>query len=154
MYAPMRVPFASDGFFDLGDEVGDRQQYPLNSYFYDLSLALRPFARSDHWYRTVYLFAGGGGLTVDLAGEDRLQCEGATLSRGACLSYEPDHATVGQGTAGARDTLFGITDSFGIFGELAAHIYDSPVHVGDGLWTPRITRPRGARCASRTTAPA
>jgi hypothetical protein len=143
MYAPMRVPFASEGFFDLGDEIGDSQQYPLNSYFYDLSLALRPFARSERFYRTVYLFAGGGGLTVDLAGEDRSACEAGTLSRGACLSYEPDHATVGQGTAGAGITLLPLGSSLGIFGELAAHIYDSPVHVGDG-WTPRIVAPRGS----------
>ncbi len=133
LYAPMKFPFASDGFFDAGGDDGTDDGRLVNSYFYDLNLAVRPFVRSAGWYRSVYLFAGGGGLTVDLAGEDRLECEPVTLARGACLAYEPDFATVGQGTAGAGITLFEITPLFGVFGELAAHVYDSPAHVGDGF---------------------
>jgi hypothetical protein len=142
-YVPMRVPSLSEGFFDLFTEAGNRQAYALNSYFYDLNLAARPFIRSDNWYRSVYLFAGGGGLTVDLAGEDRLGCEPGTFSRAACLSYTPDHATVGQGTAGAGIDLLRFTEMLGVFGEIAAHVYDSPVHVGDGFIAP-IRAPTGS----------
>jgi hypothetical protein len=142
-YVPMRVPSLSDGFFDIFNEAGNRQAYALNSYFYDLNLAARPFIRSDNWYRGVYLFAGGGGLTVDLAGEDRPGCEPGTFAQAACLSYEPDHATVGQGTAGAGIDLLRFTEMLGVFGEIAAHVYDSPVHVGDGFIGP-ITQPTGS----------
>ena len=133
LYAPMKVPFPSDGFFDASGDDGTYGGRVMNTYFYDLNLAVRPFARSDRWYRSAYLFAGGGGVTVDLAGEDRLQCEAVTLARGACLAHEPDFTSVGQGTAGAGITLFPVTRMFGLFGELAAHVYDSPVHVGDGF---------------------
>ena len=91
----------------------------------------------------MYLFAGGGGLTVDLAGEDRPGCEPGTLVQAACLSYEPDHATVGQGTAGAGIDLLRFTEMLGLFGEIAAHVYDSPVHVGDGFIGP-IRQPTGS----------
>ena len=142
LYAPMRNPAPSDGFFDAGDNIGDREFYLVNSYFYDLSLALRPFVRSDNWYRTAYLFAGGGGLTSNVAG-DANACEPFTRAQGACLHLDQDFATVGQGTAGAGITLLGLTSSLGLFGELAAHIYDSPVHVGDG-WTGPIVAPQGS----------
>jgi hypothetical protein len=141
-YVPMRVPTVSEGFFDLFDNAGNRQEYLLNSYFYDLNLAARPFIRSNSWYRTVYLFAGGGGLLVDQAGEDRPACEPRTFAQAACLSYEPDHASVGQGTAGAGIDLLRFTDMLGVFGEIAAHVYDSPVHVGDGFLGP-IRAPTG-----------
>ncbi|HEY0035416.1 MAG TPA: hypothetical protein VGB66_01950, partial [Longimicrobium sp.] len=142
LYAPMRIPTESDGFFDAGEELGEGSTYQVNTYMYDLALALRPFIRSDNWYRTAYLFAGGGGVTSNLAG-DADACEPFTLSRGACLTYDQDHATVGQGTAGAGITLLNLTSSLGLFGELAAHIYDSPVHVGDG-WTGPIVAPQGS----------
>jgi opacity protein-like surface antigen len=142
MYAPMQIPNESDGFFDAGENVGDREFYLVNSYFYDLSLALRPFARSDSWFRTVYLFAGGGGLTSNLAG-DADACEPFTLSKGACFTYDPDYASVGQGTAGAGISLVNFTPMLGLFGELAAHVYDSPVHVDDEFVGP-IRAPSGS----------
>ena len=137
-YAPMRPP-TTDGAFD---NAGEREFYVLNSYFYDLNLALRPFIGRDGWYRTVYLFAGGGGLTVDAAGEDRRQCTPYTLAYAACLSYDTEHSTVGQGSVGAGIDLLRLGSSLALFGELAAHIYDSPVHVGDE-WVGVITAPRG-----------
>ena len=143
-YAPVRPPQASEGFFDLFfDNAGERRDYTFNTYLYDLNLALRPFVGRDGWYRTVYLFAGGGGLTVDVAGEDRRQCVGYLLALGACVSYEPEQATVAQGTAGAGIDLirFG---SLGLFGEAAVHVYDSPAHVDDA-WVGPITAPSGAR---------
>ena len=142
LYAPMQVPNESDGFFDPGENIGDRPFYTVNSYFYDLSLALRPFIRGNGWYRTAYLFAGGGGLTSNLAG-DADACEPTTLSRGACLTFDPDYASVGQGTAGAGITLINFTSMFGLFGELAAHVYDSPVHVDDSFVGP-IREPTGS----------
>ena len=133
-YVPARIPMMVDGFFDVtpGDADND-DSYVLNNHFYDLSLVFRPFTRSGMapLLSSVYLFVGGGGLTTDLAGEDRPICEPRTLAQGGCLSYEPDHASVGQVTAGAGIDLFRLTNSIGIFGELAAHGYDSPVHVGE-----------------------
>jgi hypothetical protein len=153
MYAPMKVPFASDGFFDASGDDGTYPGRVMNTYFYDLNLAVRPFVRSNGWYRSAYLFAGGGGVTVDLAGEDRLQCEPVTLGRGACLAYEPDFTSVGQGTAGAGITLFPFTRMFGLFGEIAAHVYDSPVHVGDGFIGPvRVPTGTTVRVADDRTA--
>ena len=143
-YAPMRVPFSSDGAFDVfGEEVGDRSTYTLNTWIYDLELMLRPWARREGWTSGVYFWAGGGGLTTDAAGDGGGSgCERTQLVLGACLPYERDHATVGQGTAGAGMDLIRITRSLGLFGELGFHAYDSPVHVGDG-WLPPATVPPG-----------
>src|SRR3954466_1431497 len=47
-YTPMRLPFASTGFFDVSPDAGTqasgRGAYVMNTYFYDLDLVLRPFA--------------------------------------------------------------------------------------------------------------
>ncbi len=139
-YLPMRLPFASTGFFDTSPDggPGGRSAYVMNTYVYDLDLVLRPFP----WH-SVYLFAGGGGLTVNLAGTNRPQCEGTLLARGACLSFEPKQATVGQGTAGLGMDLFWLAHSLALFGELAANVYDSPVHVGDDFVGP-VTALRGS----------
>lgn len=144
-YAPMRVPFATDGAFDVfGEEVGDRSTYTINTWIYDLELMLRPWARRGGWTSGVYFWAGGGGLTADAAGDGNgLGCEAAQLALGACLPYERDHATVGQGTAGAGMDLLRITRSLGLFGELGFHVYDSPVHVGDGWLAPAVVPPGG-----------
>jgi len=138
-YTPMRLPFASTGFFDTSPDGGPsgRSAYVMNTYFYDLDLVLRPFAGHG-----LYLFAGGGGHTVDLAGADVAVCEGTLVKLGACLSAKPKQATVGQGTAGVGMDLFWLGRSLALFGELAAHVYDSPVHVGDDFIGP-VTGLRG-----------
>jgi len=148
-YTPMRLPFASTGFFDVApdDDGGPtgRSAYVLNTYFYDLDLVLRPFAgrESAGMWRGVYLFAGGGGMTVNLAGENQAACQPALLGQGACLSGEPMQSTVGQGTAGVGMDLLWLGRSLALFGELGAHVYDSPVHVGDDFIGP-VTAPVGS----------
>ena len=141
-YVPLRLPNTESPFTD----AGERGLYVMNTYLYDLNLALRPFAaRTDAgpWLSSVYLFLGGGGLTVDLAGEDMALCEGTLAIRGGCLSFEPEQATVGQGTAGAGIDLLPLGRSLALFGEAAVHVYDSPVHVDDA-WLGPIQRPTGS----------
>jgi len=143
-YLPMQPPRLSDGFFDAFEGAGERRTRVLNTYVYDLNLVARPFIRGGGWYRTAYLFAGGGGLTVDAQGEDRRQCVPYLVPLGACLSYQPGDATVAQGTAGAGIDLLSLGGALGIFGEVAAHVYDSPVHVGDS-WLGPLSGGPGAR---------
>jgi hypothetical protein len=142
-YAPMRLPDTESPFTD----AGERGSYVMNTYLYDLDLALRPFlGRMDagRWLSSVYFFVGGGGLTVDLAGEDQPLCEGTLAAQGACLSFQPKQATVGQGTAGAGIDLVPLGRNLALFGEAAVHVYDSPVHVDDA-WLGPIRAPAGSR---------
>jgi hypothetical protein len=146
-YAPMRPPSRpQDGFFDGFENAGDRAYYELNTYVYDAELVVRPFfnATDSRLLSSVYLWAGGGGLTVDQAGEDVEACRPSVLALGACLSYAPKQATVGQGTAGAGIDLLMLGRSLALFGEAGVHVYDSPVHVGDDFIGP-VTAPTGAR---------
>ena len=145
-YAPMRLPSEpSDGFFDGFDNAGERAAYTLNSWFYDAELVVRPFfnATDSRLLSSVYLWAGGGGLTVDQAGEDLAVCQATLATLGACLSHEPKQATVGQGTAGAGIDLFWLGRSLALFGEAGVHVYDSPVHVDDEFVGP-VRAPTGA----------
>ena len=140
-YAPMRPP-NTDGAFD---DAGESSSYTLNTWLYDLDLVLRPFAaRADAgaWLSSVYLWIGGGGLTVDVAGEDRTACSAGLVPLGACLSMAPEQATVGQGTAGAGIDLLPL-GPVALFGEAGVHVHDSPVHVDDE-WLGPITAPVGS----------
>jgi hypothetical protein len=141
-YLPMRLP-------NSGDEI-DNDAFVVNTYVFDLNLALRPFSGR---LSPLYLFAGGGGLLVDVAGEDRPRCAEALAAYGACLSYEPEQATVGQGTAGIGVDLFPLGGMLGLFGEAAVHVYDSPVHVDDE-WLGPLRVPEGStvRVADDATA--
>lgn len=108
----------------------------LNIWLYDLSLAYRPLAGSPSRFSTAYFFAGGGGLTADVAGDSSTanfpgvdtECVFPYILSDACLSQEPGYATVGQGTIGAGMTLLPLTRRVGLFGEVALHVYDSPFH--------------------------
>ncbi|HST61733.1 MAG TPA: hypothetical protein VLK84_23740 [Longimicrobium sp.] len=142
-YVPMRLPNMESPFTDAGEQGS----YVMNTYLYDLNLALRPFATqmdAGRWLSSVYFFVGGGGLTVDLAGEDQSLCEGTLAGQGGCLSFQPKQATVGQGTAGAGIDLIPLGRNLALFGEAAVHVYDSPVHVGDS-WLGPIRAPAGSR---------
>ena len=134
-YTPMRLPFTDDGVFGTG--ATERGRYVMNTYFYDLDLMLRPFAAREGagMLRSMYLWLGGGGYSVNLAGENVPACEGTLASLGACLSFEPKQATVGQATAGTGLDLVGI-GPLALFAELGVHVYDSPVHVGDAWFGP------------------
>jgi hypothetical protein len=144
-YMPSNLPEPSDG----GDAFGSNDDYVLNNHFYDLSLIFRlpnlPLFSAVS--SNLYGWAGGGGLTSNVAGSagpNGEGCEPRLLAAGACLSYEEDFATVGQGVVGIGGDILGGTRILGLgaFAELAAHIYDSPVHVGDGFLGP-ITAPTG-----------
>ncbi|HEU0077079.1 MAG TPA: hypothetical protein VFQ76_05475, partial [Longimicrobiaceae bacterium] len=141
-YVPMQLP-TRDGAFDVPEE---RASYEMNTWFYDVGLTVRPFVTSgaSRLLSSVYLFAGGGGVTVDLSGEDREQCQRPyLLSLGACLSRRPSRATVGQGVVGAGIDLLPVVANHTLFGEVAVHVYDSPVHVGDE-WVGPVTAPAGS----------
>ena len=131
-YMPSRF-FRTESFFGTGPDRDEdilfgrfgRDGYPLNNYFYDLDLVFRPFADPTgiaNFLGATYFFIGGGGLTSDIAG-----------SRGGFLNEDEDFAanTVGQGTVGLGFSLLPITSGIGLFAELAAHGYDSPVHVSE-----------------------
>jgi hypothetical protein len=137
-YIPSELPQRDD---DNGND-NDETNYVLNNHLYDLSLVLRvpglPLVSS--LVGNVYAWVGGGGLTVDIAGEDRRACEPRLLAAGACLSFETDHATVGQGVIGIGGDIVSLTNNIGLFVEVAAHGYDSPVHVGDDFVGPARVR--------------
>lgn len=140
-YLPMQPPSQDMGFF----ETGGRENFTLNTYIYDLNLAFRPFATrmgGSALMSSMYLFLGGGGLTVDVAGEDRTACLANALAQGACLPLRPKYATVGQGNVGVGVDVFPLGSTLALFGELGAHVYDSPVHVGDD-WVGPVRVPTG-----------
>ncbi|HEX5872189.1 MAG TPA: hypothetical protein VFY65_17285, partial [Longimicrobium sp.] len=147
VYLPMKLP-------NSDDEAFDNDGYVMNTYAFDLNLALRPFATraGSPWMSSLYLFAGGGGLMVDLAGEDQPLCEGTLAQQGACLSFEPEQTMVGQGTAGLGVDLIPI-GPLALFAEAAVHVYDSPVHTTD-FWLGPIRASEGAtvRIADDATA--
>jgi hypothetical protein len=122
----------------------DDSDYPLNNYFADLSLVFRPWITSRSGFLgSAYLFAGGGVLVTDVAGEadrfidpnadpdDFIDCVDAYQRIGACLSFQPEYATVGQGTLGIGFNFLPLGNTFGLYGEIAAHGYDSPFHTPD-----------------------
>ncbi len=142
--ATSTFPIADRGLFDFGGHDEDHTDRPLNNWFYDLSLAFRPWitdAGAGNLMASTYFFIGGGGLTTSIGGHNqRGFCTFA--AEGVCLSRSPSEATVGQGTAGVGFTLFPITPGIGVFAELATHGYSAPVHND---WTgmagnPNVTR--------------
>lgn len=143
-YMPSALPHAENAEWEDG--------YPQNNYFYDLDLVLStpslPLFSSV--LGNAYVFVGGGGLTTNIADSglvpedaDEVVCEPGTLARGACLPLQGEYATVGQGVVGIGGDVFSLASNVGVFLELAAHVYDSPVHTGDGF-VPRITVRPGA----------
>jgi hypothetical protein len=133
-YLPSPLPEADD---DEGD--GN----PVNNYLYDLELVLRPWmgrTGTPAWIGSLYAFAGGGGLTANLGG-DSAGCEAGGLDRGACLPRDAGQASVGQGVLGIGTELIPLGRTLGIFAELAAHGYESPVHTGDGFIPATTVRP-------------
>jgi hypothetical protein len=95
-YLPMRRPFAGSFGATTPDE-GDDDSWALNTYLYDLDLVFRPFVMSgSNLFSSVYFFLGGGGLTTDVAGS-RGGCDPATLSRGACLTFDPEFGRWARG---------------------------------------------------------
>jgi hypothetical protein len=121
-------PTGQPGFFA-------REERTINNWFYDLNLVLRPWFASDmgDFLASTYFFLGGGGLTANPAG-NAVTCVGPWFHYGACLPYEWEKATVGQGTLGVGFDLLSLGASMGLFGEIGAHIYSSPFHTGPG-WT-------------------
>jgi hypothetical protein len=107
----------------------------LDNFFYDLSLAFRPFAGAERGgpLRTLYMFVGGGGFTPRVRADydPLLNCVPGYSVGGACLPLDWREATVGQGTAGAGITLLPITRTVGLFAEGGVHVYSSPFRIGE-----------------------
>ncbi|HEU0052669.1 MAG TPA: hypothetical protein VFQ39_05810 [Longimicrobium sp.] len=126
-YTPQRLP--------QDDEVFDSDRWLVNTWLYDLDLVWRPlfWSASSPWLSSLYLFAGGGGVTADPAGgpEGVNSCVpvGAWIANGVCVPGNPSFGTVGQGTAGIGIDVVPLGNTFGIFLEGAVHGYDSPAHV-------------------------
>jgi hypothetical protein len=132
-YIPSRLPQPSDP-----TQAQVQEGRILNLWFYDLNLMYRPWierAELADWLAHVYFFAGGGGVTVNVAGDQSPQvannpdrsCVFPYILGGACLPYSP--TTGAQGTLGAGTNLFQLTRNVGVFGELGVHIYDSPFQI-------------------------
>jgi hypothetical protein len=140
-FMPTPFPEQDRGLFDFGASAADDGR-PLNNHFYDLGLSFRPWIAdpgAGNFMASTYFFLGAGGLTSDIAGyNERGACTWAATD--VCFSRSPSEATVGQGTLGVGFTLFPITPGIGIFGELAAHGYSSPVHSGPE-WSGRRVNP-------------
>ncbi|MBA2572160.1 MAG: hypothetical protein H0V06_03875 [Gemmatimonadetes bacterium] len=145
-YLPSEPPTRRDGFGGLFNGEEDfNDGLPQNNHFYDLNLVFR-LANIPLFSRiasNAYAFVGGGGFTADIASGARNVCEAGTLARGACFHLGEDKnlvsaskATVGQGVVGIGGDIFSLTNALGLFVELAAHGYDSPVHVGDDFVGP------------------
>lgn len=126
-YMPSRL-FRTDQFFQTGPDNDDiffdeNNDWPLNNYFYDLDIVFRPWADPTgiaSFLGSSYFFLGAGGLTTDVA-----------ASRSGFIGDDEGFAenTVGQGTVGLGFNLIPISNNVGLFAELAAHGYDSPIHV-------------------------
>jgi hypothetical protein len=109
----------------------------MHNWFYDLGVAVRPFARTDGTggrLSSGYVFIGAGAFTANPEGGNPDDCVPPYNNGGACLSYSARNSTVGQGTAGLGFTLIPITRSLGLFTEAAVHVYSSPFHIGQN-WT-------------------
>ncbi len=120
----------------------DNGRYPVNTYLADLDVVLRPWAlRSDvrSWLSSTYVFVGAGGVVSSVAGDGvavggAFPCrdDPAYLAGGVCLPAEPDFGAVGALTVGSGTEVFPLTRRIRLFGEVAAHGYDSPAHVVQG----------------------
>jgi hypothetical protein len=113
--------------------------WPLNNYFLDLDAVFRPWwARTDmgDLMSSLYFWLGGGVMFTNVAGNpaplpgDDIRCVEAYTPFGVCLSYQPSYATVGQGTIGIGADLVSLANNIGLFGEVGAHGYSSPLHTG------------------------
>jgi hypothetical protein len=126
-YTPQKLP--------QDDEVIESDRWLVNTWLYDLDLVWRPmfWSAGSPWMSSLYLFAGGGGVTSDPAGgpEDVNSCVPVALYivNGVCVPANPSFGTVGQGTAGFGFDLIPLGSSLGVFLEAAVHGYDSPAHV-------------------------
>jgi hypothetical protein len=99
---------------------------------------VRPFvgrAGASDWLASTYLWAGGGGLTTDVAGSGGCAAEYPAGS-GVCLPRDPGPATVGQAVVGAGVEMYPLYRGVTLFGEAALHGYRSPA---------RVSRAAGAR---------
>lgn len=150
------------------DEFED-ETFGVSTWLYDLSLAYRPFIhRADvsSWLASTYVFAGGGGVTTNVAGPGAPLPGGGTdcapqypAPTGVCLPVDPGPASVGAGTFGVGVDAYPMSRRVSLFGEVAAHGYDSPAHVAEGgtgsdafAWTGRIVG--GVRVKLGMAAPA
>jgi hypothetical protein len=110
----------------------------MHNWFYDISLAVRPFGQERRRaLSSAYLFAGGGGFTPNVEGGHAEGCVPEYVFANGCLPYHWRDATVVQLTAGAGLLVLPITRTLGMFTESAVHAYASPFRMGEE-WTGRV----------------
>lgn len=124
---------------DVNARAADQSDAPLNNWFADLDLVVRPFTRSSRgWMSSTYLFVGGGVLITDVAGDsdpgDLFTDEApdvvdAYWALGARFPYERKGATVGQWNGGVGINFFPFGNTLGLFGELGFHGYKAPIET-------------------------
>jgi hypothetical protein len=112
----------------------DSDRWLENVWTYDLDLVWRPlFWSGTGFINSLYVFAGGGGLTANPFGPDAECLALAQFSaNGVCIPGTTKHGTVGQGVAGLGFDVFPLMTNLGVFLEAGVHGYDSPAHVPEG----------------------
>ncbi len=120
---------------EADNDIAGNDNWVQNNYLYDLDLVYRPFFWSNNgWLGSTYLFLGGGGFTMNVAGEGPVPPGGVYpcllgYPAGVCHTTDMEYGTTGMAVVGVGTDLFPISNGLGIFGELALHGYDSPTHV-------------------------
>src|SRR5688500_13018763 len=108
----------------------DSDRWLQNVWMYDLDLMWRPmFWSGTGFMSSMYVFAGGGGVTADPPGSGECLGIAAFSANGVCVSGTAKHGSVGQGVAGLGFDVFPLMSGLGVFLEGGVHGYDSPSHV-------------------------
>lgn len=114
--------------------VEDRR---LHTWYYDLSVAARPFAGRAGRSAVLpafYVFLGAGAFTANPEGVPQENCAWPYDEFEACLANDWRAGTVGQATTGGGLTFLPLAPGVGLFAEAAVHFHSSPFHLGPE-WT-------------------
>jgi hypothetical protein len=121
---------ASIGVKDVTDFpsfFGGSSERTVNVWLYDLNLVFRPWIETNPGLLGgMYLFAGGGGLTANMAGDRDL-----AVGNGVVMSGSPTKSSVGQGNVGLGLDIISLTDNIGAFVEACVHGYSPPTWVNE-----------------------
>jgi hypothetical protein len=117
---------------DASSDVVPNSSFASNDWLYDLSLSVRPFVSrggAPDWLASTYLFLGGGGVTVNVAGA--ADCA-RPYPASVCIPTRPSAASVGAAVAGAGMDMYPMYRGVTLFGEAGVHAYRSPARVDAG----------------------
>jgi hypothetical protein len=130
---------------DASSDIVPNSSFGANDWLYDLSLSVRPLISRrgiPDWLASTYLFAGGGGVTVNVAGA--APCA-RPYPASVCIPTRPSAASVGAAVAGAGVDAYPMYRGVTLFGEAGVHAYRSPARVDAGAgeghrlaFTPRV----------------